>query len=198
MIEIVIATSNEGKIKEIVAALPDADVKWLTAGDFEDWPEVEETEPTFEGNARKKAATLAAYFGKLALADDSGLEVDALDGRPGVLSARFSDPDATAERNNAKLLAELADVPYEERTARFHCITALADPAGGVETTEGSIAGHIVMRPSGDKGFGYDPLFIPIGYDRTMAELDIAEKNKISHRGRALREMADIITRRLT
>ncbi len=197
MTEIILATSNEGKIKEIKAAFRDADIKWLTAADFEDWPEVEETEPTFEGNARKKAVTLAGYFGKSALADDSGLEVDALGGRPGVMSARFSDPDATTERNNEKLLAELADVPYEERTAHFSCVIAYAEPNGDVETTEGSVAGHIVMHPSGDKGFGYDPLFIPIGYDRTMAELDISEKNKISHRGQALRQMAEVITERL-
>jgi non-canonical purine NTP pyrophosphatase (RdgB/HAM1 family) len=198
MTEIIIGTSNEGKIEEIMAALPGAGIKWLTAKDFADWPEIDETEPTFEGNARKKAVTLAGYLGKLALADDSGLEVDALGGRPGVLSARFSDPGSTVERNNAKLLAELADLPYEQRTAHFSCVIALAEPNGDVVTTEGSVAGHIVMHPSGDKGFGYDPLFIPVGFDRTMAELDLAEKNKISHRGQALRRMADVIAQRLS
>jgi XTP/dITP diphosphohydrolase len=198
MTEIIVATSNEGKIKEIKAALPDLDIKWLTARDFPDWPEVDETEPTFEGNAIKKATTLATYFGKLALADDSGLEVDALDGRPGVLSARFSGPESTADLNNAKLLSELTDIPYEQRKAHFSCVIALADPAGKVETAEGSVSGHIVMHAAGDKGFGYDPLFIPDGHDRTMAELDLQEKNKISHRGRALRKMAEIISARLS
>lgn len=191
--EIVIASLNEGKIEEITSACSDVGIKWMTQADFKDWPEIEETEATFEGNARKKAEVLAAYFNKLALADDSGLVVDALDGEPGVTSARFSGPAATADTNNAKLLAKLDGIPYEERTAKFTCVMVLAGPKGVIETTEGSVKGHIVMRPSGEKGFGYDPLFIPCGYDRTMAELSIDEKNKISHRGRALREMLPTI-----
>ena len=198
MTEIILATANPGKIKEIEAALASPGIKWLTAANFKDWPEVDETEPDFEGNAVKKATTLAAYFGKLALADDSGLEVDALGGRPGVHSASFSGPDSTAELNNAKLLAELADVPYDQRRAHFRCVVALADPDGNVDTAEGSVSGHIVMHAAGDKGFGYDPLFIPDGRDHTMAELDLAEKNEISHRGRALRRMAGIISDRLS
>lgn len=191
--EIIIASSNPGKIREITAACFNSGIKWLTRDDFKDWPEIVENEPTFEGNARKKAEMLAAYFNKMALADDSGLVVDALDGAPGVASARFSGPEATADTNNAKLLAMLNGIPYEERTAKFVCVMVLAGPNGVIETTEGSVRGHIVMKPSGEKGFGYDPLFIPIGCDHTMAELSLEEKNKISHRGRALREIVPAI-----
>ena len=187
--EIIIASSNAGKIHEITTACAMMGIKWLTRADFKDWPEIEESETTFEGNARKKAETLAVYFNKMALADDSGLEVDRLNGDPGIMSARFSGPDSTAETNNAKLLALLDGTPYEQRTAKFTCVMVLAGPAGTIETAEGSVFGHIVMKPSGEKGFGYDPLFIPKGFDRTMAELSVDEKNKISHRGRALREI---------
>jgi XTP/dITP diphosphohydrolase len=191
--EIIIASSNRGKIEEITAACADSGIKWLTRDDFDDWPEIEETEPTFEGNARKKAETLAAYFHKLALADDSGLQVDSLNDQPGVTSARFSGLEATADTNNAKLLALLDGIPYEERTARFICIMVLAGPSGVIETTVGTVKGHIVMKPSGEKGFGYDPLFIPIGHDHTMAELSLEEKNRISHRGQALRAIVPAI-----
>jgi XTP/dITP diphosphohydrolase len=191
--EIIIATSNEGKIEEIKAACADSGIKWLTFADFNDWPEIDEDQATFEGNARKKAEVLAAYFHKMALADDSGLEVDALNGEPGVTSARFSGPDSTAETNNAKLLHMLEGFPYEQRTAKFTCVMALAGPDGIIETAEGFVRGHIVMKPSGEKGFGYDPLFIPNGYDHTMAELSMEEKNKISHRGRALCEIVPVL-----
>lgn len=193
MTEIVIASSNEGKIREITAACAAPGIKWLTQADFKDWPEIDETEATFEGNAKKKAEILAAYFNKIALADDSGLVVDALDGAPGVISARFSGPESTAETNNAKLLAMLEGIPYEERTARFVCVMVLAGPMGVIEITEGIVRGHIVMKPSGEKGFGYDPLFIPNGCDQTMAELSLDQKNKISHRGRALVEIVPAI-----
>lgn len=191
--EIIIASSNEGKIREITAAFADSGIKWLTQSDFKDWPVIEETEPTFEGNARKKAEILAAYFNKIALADDSGLEVDALNGAPGVTSARYSGPAANTDSNNAKLLAELDGIPYNERTAKFTCVMVLASPQRIIETTEGFVRGHIVMKPSGEKGFGYDPLFIPNGCDHTMAELSLDDKNRISHRGRALREIAPAI-----
>lgn len=191
--EIIIASGNPGKILEITSAFENSGIKWLTQSDFKDWPEIDESEPTFEGNARKKAEILAAYFNKLALADDSGLEVDALNGAPGVISARFSGPESNADTNNAKLLAMLEGVPYDQRTARFTCVMALAGPNGIIETSEGFVKGHIVMKPSGEKGFGYDPLFIPNGCDHTMAELSLDEKNKISHRGRALREIVPAI-----
>lgn len=193
MTEIIIASTNDGKIREIISAMGTTDIRWFTYNDFPDWPQIEESAPTFEGNARKKAVSLATYFNKLALADDSGLEVDALDGRPGVSSARFAGSRADTDRNNAKLLEMLKDVPYEKRTARFRCVMALASPDNSIEIAEGLVQGHIVLKPSGDKGFGYDPLFIPTGHDRTMAELDLVEKNRISHRGQAIAKMKAVI-----
>jgi len=191
--DIIIATQNEGKIDEIIAALSMPDIRWLTYKDFKDWPEIIESEPDFEGNARKKAITLANYFGKYALADDSGLEVDALSGEPGVLSSRFAGEPPNTENNNVKLLKLLEGVPYEKRTARFRCVIALASPKGDVKASEASVEGRIVLKPSGDSGFGYDPLFIPNGHESTMAELELTEKNKISHRGLALGKLRGAI-----
>lgn len=195
MTEVIIASTNDGKIREIKAALAVKGIRWLTYKDFKNWPEVSETENTFEGNARKKALALASYFGKHALADDSGLEVDVLGGRPGVTSARFAGQEANTGKNNRKLLKLMAGVPYEERTARFRCAIALASPDGLLETAEGVVAGHIVLKPSGYKGFGYDPLFIPDGRDKTLAELPLKDKNSVSHRGRALGKMMSVVDR---
>jgi XTP/dITP diphosphohydrolase len=191
--DIIIASGNQGKIKEITAALSLPGVRWLTFKDFSNWPEIIETEPDFEGNARKKATLLANYFAKHALADDSGLEVDALGGEPGVLSARFAGEPANTAKNNQKLLELLEGVPYEKRTARFRCVMALAAPDGDIKTSEASVEGRIVLKPSGSRGFGYDPLFIPNGHDLTMAELGLAEKNRISHRGLALAKLKGAI-----
>jgi XTP/dITP diphosphohydrolase len=191
--DIIIASNNQGKIDEITAALNAPGIRWLTHKDFSSWPEIIETAPDFDGNARKKATLLASYFGKHALADDSGLEVDALGGEPGVRSARFAGEPANTEKNNKKLLDLLEGVPYEKRTARFRCVMALAAPDGNVKTSEASVEGRIVLKPSGSSGFGYDPLFIPNGHDLTMAELDLAEKNRISHRGLALAKLKGAI-----
>lgn len=193
MTDIIIASNNKGKIDEITAALDMSGIRWLTHKDFSDWPEIIESEPDFEGNARKKATSLASYFGKYALADDSGLEVDALGGEPGVLSARFAGEPGNTDKNNEKLLKLLEGVPYEQRTARFRCVIALASPDGDVKSSEASVEGRIVLKPSGDRGFGYDPLFIPNGHDLTMAELDLVEKNKISHRGLAIAKLRGAI-----
>lgn len=193
MTDIIIASKNQGKIDEITAAASVPGIHWMTYKDFANWPQIIETEPDFEGNARKKAVLLANYFGKYALADDSGLEVDKLGGEPGVKSARFAGEPANTEKNNSKLLKLLEGVPYEKRTARFRCVMALASPEGDVRTSEASVEGRIVLKPSGGSGFGYDPLFIPRGHDITMAELDIDEKNKISHRGLALAKLKGAI-----
>lgn len=195
MTEIIIASTNNGKIREIKAALAVKGIRWLTYKDFKNWPEVSETENTFDGNARKKALALASYFGKHALADDSGLEVDILGGRPGVTSARFAGQEADTGKNNQKLLKLMAGVPYEERTARFRCVIALASPDRLLETAEGVVAGHIVLKLSGHKGFGYDPLFIPDGRDKTLAELPLEDKNSVSHRGRALAKIKSVVDR---
>lgn len=191
MIEIIVASKNSGKIREIKALLNLEFVRWLTYQDFKEWPVAEETGQNFEENAREKALTLARWSGKLALADDSGLEVDALEGEPGVRSARFAGEKATYAQNNEKLLELLKDVPYEERKARFRCVLVLAESSGKVHLTEGVVEGRISLEPAGQEGFGYDPIFIPNGFDKTLAEFSLEEKNKISHRGQALQKMRD-------
>jgi XTP/dITP diphosphohydrolase len=195
--KIALATANKGKIKEIEAVLDMPGLEWLTVYDVADWPAIEETGATFQENARLKALGVARHFNLPALADDSGLEVDALGGLPGVRSARFAGPSATDAENVAKLIADLrefvggAAVPAPTYTARFVCELALAWPAGKTVTAAGVCEGEIILTPRGSGGFGYDPIFVPAGYDRTTAELSAAEKNKISHRGRALRALKD-------
>jgi XTP/dITP diphosphohydrolase len=191
---IVLASGNQGKLAELRSLLgPSYTV--LSAGDLgADLPE--ETGATFEENAILKARAVCAQSGHVSIADDSGLEVDALQGAPGVYSARFSGPDATDQRNTAKLLAQLADVPAASRTARFRSVIAIAFTPEDVITTHGSVEGRIVDIPRGSGGFGYDPVFeLPSG--RTMAELSADEKNSISHRGHAMRAAVTQIRQRL-
>lgn len=181
--KLVIATRNKGKKKEIAALLEPLSVDVLSLTDFPGAPEVEEDAPTLEGNAKKKALASLAYFSLPALADDTGLEVDALDGRPGVYSARYAGEDGNAEANRALLCKELKGV--RNRTARFRTVMAFAD-GEDVHFFEGVCEGRILDHEVGTGGFGYDPLFVPDGYEQTFAEMPAAEKNKISHRGRAL------------
>jgi len=189
---LVFATTNKGKLKEL-EALVGAGVRVLSAADLPDLPEVVEDAPDFEGNARKKALTVAVVTGEWALADDSGLCVDALGGRPGVHSARYAD---TVEARNEKLLGELKDVPDEERTARFVCALCLAGPTGELEEARGACEGRIGHAPKGTNGFGYDPIFVlPDG--RTMAELSRDEKSALSHRGVAFRALLPRLLARL-
>jgi XTP/dITP diphosphohydrolase len=155
---------------------------------FPDLPEVVEDGDSFAANARKKAETIARLTGRLTLADDSGLSVDALQGRPGVYSARYAGPDASDADNNSRLLQELAGVADRERTAAFCCVMALCTPEGRCELFEGRLAGLILAAPRGAGGFGYDPLFLVPEYGRTLAELPLDIKNRISHRGLALRQ----------
>ncbi len=194
--EVVIASNNPGKLEEIRHLLPD----WIAArGAAEVGASLpEETGHTFAENALLKARAVASKTGRVALADDSGLEVDALGGEPGVHSARFAGEPRSDARNNALLLARLAGVPPERRTARFRSVVAIVTPDGRERLTEGTIEGRIVEEPRGGSGFGYDPLFQPFGLDRTMAELTLEEKNAISHRGQALRRAVDELTRLLT
>ncbi len=184
---ILIATMNEGKLREyerLLADVPDLELETMASLDLR--IEVDEDQGTFEGNARKKATEIAAAAGVVCLADDSGLEVDALGGRPGVYSARYSGLGATDARNNSKLLQELANVPAARRTARFRCAIAVVDTNGEVlAETEGACEGRIAPEPRGNHGFGYDPLFVPDGYEQTMAELGPKTKNAISHRAKA-------------
>lgn len=156
------------------------------------WPEVEETQPTLEGNALLKAHAVVAATGIASLSDDTGLEVDALGGQPGVHTARFAGPDASYEENIAKVLAELEGV--EDRSARFRTVVALVTPDGEVETAEAVLEGRIIFEPRGDVGgFGYDPIFEVDG--RTLAEIPSDEKHRISHRGKALKAIAELLAR---
>jgi len=191
--EIVLATRNQKKLRELKALLADMPVEVLSLSDFPDAPEVEETGVTFAENAQSKARAAALATGRIALADDSGLEVDALGGRPGVLSNRFAGPDAS-DRDKYLLVQEMMkDVPDEERSARFRAAVAVASPDGRVSVVEGACEGTIAREPKGDGGFGYDPIFYLPDLGRTMAELSPDEKNRISHRGKALRAAKQIL-----
>jgi XTP/dITP diphosphohydrolase len=187
---IVIATRNPGKIREIRHILGHLPAQWKTLDEFPDLPDCEETGDTFAQNARAKALYYAEATGHLALADDSGLEVDALGGRPGVRSARYGGAHRDDAANNARLIGELAGVPAERRTARFRCAAALADKGLVLAEAEGSVEGRIIDEPRGHNGFGYDPHFLLPDRGLTTAELDTAEKSRISHRGKALRVLA--------
>jgi XTP/dITP diphosphohydrolase len=190
--EIALATRNPHKVREILRICADWPARWITAeGDAREWPEVEETGATYLDNARLKARAVSRALGVAALADDSGIEVDALGGAPGPLSARYAGPGATDDRNLAALLHAVAGVPASGRTARYRCVTVLARPDGGEASTEATCEGTLVGKPRGSGGFGYDPAFVPAGWDRTMAELADDEKDRISHRGRAFRALKD-------
>lgn len=191
---LVVATKNPGKLREIREMLG-SEVRLLSLTDFPDVGDIVEDGRTFEANAIKKALAAAHHTGHVSLADDSGLEVDALNGAPGVYSARFAGEEATDEQNNVKLLQLLEDTPDEQRTARFRCVIAVGAPDGSVQTAEGTAEGRILQRPRGTDGFGYDPLFLVSGLRRTFAELPSEEKNRLSHRGRALQSVFPLLSR---
>jgi len=195
--DIVIATRNRNKAKELKKCLADLNFTVLSLSDFPDVPPVEEDGATFEENAVKKAATVAKATGLLTLADDSGLVVDSLDGRPGVYSARYSGQNATDRENNEKLLHELEGAVNEQRQARFVCCAALADKKGLINVAKGTCEGQIGHECRGNFGFGYDPLFIKDGYNKTFAELPLETKNRISHRALALQKAKFAIERYL-
>ncbi|MBW2057766.1 MAG: XTP/dITP diphosphatase [Deltaproteobacteria bacterium] len=193
MSEIVLATRNRGKVREIKGCLEREGWRAYSLEDFPEVGEVEEKGDTFTENALSKARTVARLTGRPALADDSGLEVDALDGKPGVLSARFAGQGATDEENNEKLLELLEGVPPERRGASFRCVLAIVWPSGEERIIEEDCRGMITSERRGTGGFGYDPLFFfpPLG--KTFAELDQDEKNRVSHRGKALRRLKDVL-----
>lgn len=193
LMEIVVATRNKKKVEEIKRILEGLPVVLLTMDDFPSLPEVEESEVTFEGNAMKKATEIASLTNLPALADDSGLVVDALDGAPGVLSARYAGPNASDSDNLEKLLRDLGSVPDDMRGARFVCIVALAIPDGEVNIFEGEVGGLIGEEPRGTSGFGYDPVFYPEGHARTFAQMSASEKDSMSHRGRALKKLREYL-----
>jgi XTP/dITP diphosphohydrolase len=165
----------------------------LSLNDFSDIPEIEEDGKTFTENALKKALFYSTYFEQLTLADDSGLEVETLKGMPGIHSARYAGKRASAGENNQKLLREMEGIPTSKRGARFKCVMALASTDGRKAVTEGVCGGRIGFKEVGKRGFGYDPLFILPHDGKTMAQISIEEKNRISHRGKALRKMRKIL-----
>src|SRR3990167_3227954 len=209
MTELIIATTNQGKLLEIRELLSAMDLKITSLADYPDAPRIEEDGKTFSQNALKKAATIALYTGKLTLGEDSGLEVKALCNKPGIYSARFSLPKAnkslgraysagngaTDKKNNAKLLRELRGVPLKKRQARYRCFAALVDGQGIIDVVSGSCAGLIALRGRGNNGFGYDPLFFLPRYNKTFGELDPSIKARISHRAKALSKVKMILGR---
>lgn len=191
--DIVLATRNKKKIEEMSRILDGMGINILTMDDFPSCPEVEEDMDTFEGNAVKKALAITKCTNKIAVADDSGLEVYALKGDPGVMSARYAGENANDVANIEKLLSEMKDIPEEQRGARFVCCIALAYPNGKVETFFGFAEGRIGREPRGRMGFGYDPVFYPTGYNETFAEMLPEEKDALSHRGKALERFKEYI-----
>jgi XTP/dITP diphosphohydrolase len=198
MRKLLVATHNQGKVTEYRHLLADLPISVTYLDELGVTEEVEETEPTFEGNAILKAQTYARLTGLWTWADDSGLEVDALNGRPGVLSSRYAGPSATDEDRWRKLLTELETVPENSRQARFRCVVAIALPDGRVFTSEGEVDGQIIDEPRGDYGFGYDPVFLIPEWGKTMAELPPEVKNRISHRARAAVAAKEILSRLLS
>jgi XTP/dITP diphosphohydrolase len=190
-VKVVVATRNKGKLREIVPLLADLQLELVTIDEVAPDAELREDGVTFVENALAKARQAARATGLPAIADDSGLEVDALDGAPGVYSARYAGPGADDAKNNAKLLESLRGVPLARRSAQFRCVAVFVDPALGLEIVrEGTSAGEILEAPRGEDGFGYDPLFLALAVGRTMAELPLEEKNRISHRAAAFRALA--------
>ncbi|MGC7869934.1 XTP/dITP diphosphatase [Desulfosporosinus sp. SYSU MS00001] len=191
--KILLATQNQGKVSELQDLLADVEIEVVSLRDLPDWEEVEENGETFAENAALKARAAVQRTGLIALADDSGLEVDALNGAPGVFSARFAGEPKDDERNNDKLLELLATIPEDKRTARFRCALVIAAPEGKEYLTEGTVEGKILRQRRGTDGFGYDPLFLVPELGRTLAEVTLAEKNDLSHRARAFRKAIPIL-----
>ena len=194
--EIVVATRNLKKVDEIARMLDGTGIKLLTLDEADpegQCPEVVEDAPDFRGNALKKAREVSSCTGRAALADDSGLVVDALGGRPGVFSARYAGEDASDADNTSKLLRELEGMPPDDRSARFVCSLALVLADGKEYVFEGVCEGTISVAPQGRSGFGYDPVFIPEGHERSFAEMSGQEKDSMSHRGRAIRAFAGFV-----
>lgn len=187
---LVLGTHNRKKGIELRELLEPHGIRVQTLAEIPESIEVEEDRETFEGNARKKASEQAQHLQRWVLAEDSGLAVDALDGAPGVYSARYSGPEATDEKNNQKLLQELGETPLEQRTAYYVCYAALSDPLGNIlATSEGRCHGRILFDHRGTNGFGYDPLFEVVEHGQTFGELSSQIKQQLSHRGQAMREM---------
>ena len=193
--KLVLATRNQDKVREIGEILKIEDgIELLSLHNYPDAPDVVEDGKTYEENAIKKASELAEYTGHLTIADDSGLEVDALGGAPGVHSARYAGENASDQDRVVKLLDALQNVPGDRRSGRFICAVAIADPLAQVLVVRGVCKGRIIRMPRGTEGFGYDPVFVPVGHDKTFAELGDEIKNQISHRAKALDEAKKLLS----
>ena len=196
--KLVLATNNEDKIREIVKLLEGLDVKILTSEDFAEFPDIEETGATLEENAILKAEGINKYTGLPALADDSGLEVDYLNGAPGVYSSRYAGPGCSYDDNNRKIMKEMEGAPKDKRSARFRCVIAVCFGKGDTHTVEGRAEGFISEEKATAKnGFGYDPVFYYPPAGKTFAEMSLEEKNKVSHRGLALVKAKALLAERL-
>lgn len=191
--KVVLATRNQHKIKEILAIFSDTPIEFLTLDQFPGSPDVVEDGKTLEENAQKKAYVIAKFTQHIALADDSGLEVEYLDGMPGVISARFAGANCSFADNNNKLLKLMKGIPTEHRRARFRTIMALAVPEGATQTVEGALDGYITDRVRGTEGFGYDPVFLVPDQGKTLAELGPTMKNSLSHRFKALQAIKPVL-----
>jgi XTP/dITP diphosphohydrolase len=189
-LRIVLGTANAGKIAEIVKIMEGMDVEFVTKDQMEPWPHIVEYGHTYLENAVIKASALMEFSGLPVIADDSGIEIDALGGAPGVRSARFAGPQASDTQNNLRMAYLLRDVPPEGRGARYRCVAVLVTPDGTKLDAEATCEGTIAMTPSGENGFGYDPWFVPEGQDKTFGELSAEFKDSISHRGKAFRNLA--------
>jgi len=189
MRKLVVATKNRKKLSEIKTLLKGLDLKIISLLDFSHPPSIKETGKTFKENAVKKAVTIARFSGLLTLGEDSGLQVKALGGRPGVYSSRFSGAKKDDVLNNEKVLRLLGRLPLTKRKARYVCSVALADEDGLITTKEGTCYGRITFYPKGTNGFGYDPIFIVKGFKKTFGQLSSATKHRLSHRGRALKKI---------
>lgn len=193
MADVVLATHNKHKIREIQEIFQGLPIQFISLKDFAHAPIIVEDGKSFQENAIKKAQGIAKWTGKICLADDSGIEVDYLRGAPGIYSARFSGENATDEDNNFKLVHALENVPFDQRKARYRCVMAIATPSGTIKTEEGTCEGVIVLTPKGKNGFGYDPLFYypPLGV--TFGELEPQLKNRLSHRYYALQKIKPVL-----
>ncbi|MBN2462303.1 MAG: RdgB/HAM1 family non-canonical purine NTP pyrophosphatase [Dehalococcoidia bacterium] len=195
MSKLLLATTNRGKVREYRRLLVGLPFELVTPDELSVEIAVEENFPSYEENARVKATAYAGASKLITLADDSGVEVDALGGEPGIRSARAAGEEASDRDRIGHLLSRLKDVPWEKRTARFKCVIAIANPEGRVELSEGECRGIIAFEPRGDKGFGYDPVFYLPEFEKTMAELSLEIKNQVSHRGRAAVKACQILER---
>ncbi|HRZ40794.1 MAG TPA: XTP/dITP diphosphatase [Candidatus Omnitrophota bacterium] len=194
---LIIATRNRGKLREIKELLKDLPLKVVSLADYPDMPPIVEDGKTFRANALKKAFTISRKTKMLVLGEDSGLEVEALGWRPGIFSARFSGEQADDEKNNQKLLEELKAVDPKRRRARYRCVAALTDGERFIATVSGSCEGSIAREPRGKNGFGYDPLFLVPEYNKTFGELPPEVKERLSHRGKAMKKVKKFLKRYL-